>query len=147
MPSFYGRTGIDITNTLSENLEHLASRVRGVAIEAVLAGAEPIKQAAYDNANVSRGILGHGVNGEHMRDEIKVTVTESGNVISGRVQIDMGIIPYAAHQEFGPRGNAFMRRAFDEKRDEAHKIMGSVFSAALGSDGKVRTQVRFRRYA
>lgn len=147
MANFYGRAGIDITNTLSESLEHLAFGVRAAAIQAVLAGAEIVRAQAYMNANVSQGISGHGINGEHMRDEIRISTQTVGNVISGRVQIDMGIIPYAAHQEFGPHGNAFMRRAFDEKRDEAHAVMGSVFSASLGLDGKVRTQVRFRRYA
>lgn len=147
MANFYGRTGIDIANTLSDNLEHLAFSVRAAAIQAVLAGAEVIREQAYINANVSNGINGHGVNGEHMRDEIRITTTTVGTVISGRVQIDMSVIPYAAHQEFGPRGNAFMRRAFDERRDDAHRVMGEVFSARLGADGKVKTQVRFRRFA
>lgn len=147
MAGFYGRTGVDFTNTLTPGLESLALQVRPAAIEAATAGAEIIRQRAYENANVSAGVAGHGVGGAHMRDEIRVEVREAEFTISARIAIDMRIIPYAAHQEFGPHGNAFMRRAIDETRDDVHAVIKSTFTASLGAKGKFKTAVRFRSIA
>jgi Bacteriophage protein of unknown function (DUF646). len=147
MAGFYGRTGIEFTDTLTANLERLEAVIRPLAIEAVTEGAELIRAQAYLNANVSPGIRGNGVNGEHMRDEIKVEVREKPNGVDARIAIDMDIIPYAAHQEFGARGNAFLSRAVDSMRDAAHERMRTVFSAGLDSNGKFKSAVRFRRYA
>lgn len=144
MAGFYGRTGVDFTNTLTEGLEAFAANLRPAAIEAAGAGAEIIRQRSYENANVSSGVSGHGVNGEHMRDEIRVEIREYPLTVSARIAIDMGIIPYAVHQEFGPHGNGFMRRAIDETRDEVHDAIKVTFVTSLGANAKVRTAVRFR---
>jgi hypothetical protein len=147
MAGFYGRTGIELEGDLITNLETLAAKVRPAALAAVQEGAEIIRAAAYNNANVSPGFIGNGVNGEHMRDEIKVVPYEYPTSVSARIQIDMSIIPYAAHQEFGPHGNAFLRRAIDESRSDVYDRIRTVFSAAIGADGKFRTAVRIRRFA
>lgn len=145
MAGFYGRTGIEFTGDLLENLERLQTEVRPAAIAAVTQAAEIIQAKAYAYANVSAGVQGHGVNGEHMRDEIKIETREYPVSVSARIGIDMSVIPYAAHQEFGPRGNRFLTRAVDESRDECHAVLREVFSASLGADGKIRTAVRLRR--
>lgn len=147
MANFYGRTGIEVKGDLVERLQDLASGVRDAASAAVAAGGEVIRKQAYDYANVSPGVEGHGVGGAHMRDEIKVDLYQYETGVSARIWIDMGIIPYAAHQEFGPHGNAFMRRAIDDTRDQVHESIRSTFSAAIGEGGKYSTKVRFRRYA
>lgn len=147
MAGFYGRTGIEFTNTLGEGLARVEAVIRPAAIAAVTAAAAPIILAAYDKANVSAGEKGHGVNGEHMRDEIKATVFEYENGVSARIGIDMSIIPYAAHQEFGVRGKPFLRPAIDENRDEAHRIMAAVMREHLADARNIRTKVRFRAFA
>lgn len=147
MANFYGRAGITLSGDLAENLKDLSSSVRAAAIAAALAGGEVIRARAYDNANVSKGESGHGINGEHMRDEIHVSMRENRDEISAIVGIDLAIIPYAPHQEFGPHGNAFMRRAIDETREEVHETVRSTFTAAMGANGKIKTAVRFRSRA
>lgn len=148
MAGFFGRAGIELRDTLTANLEALPARIRAAAEAAVLAGGEVIRAAAYDNANVSPGVVGNGVGGEHMRDEIKVVMGERTHEIFAFIRIDMSIIPYAAHQEFGDRGNGFMRRAVDENRQEVHAVMGEVMKAALGGESvPLSTLVRFRRIA
>lgn len=146
MAGFYGRTGIEFTDTLTDGLANFASVVRPAAIQAVSAAAEAIRSKAYDYANVSPGVTGHGVGGQHMRDEIKVEVRETPTSVSARIAIDMSIIPYAAHQEFGERGNRFMTRAVDDTRQDAHDIMREHVRSVFGAT-KVKTAVRFRRIA
>lgn len=146
MAGFYGRTGIEFKDTLTDGLAQLALKVGPAAEAAVAEAGELIRGLAYINANVSPGILGNGAGGEHMRDEIKVEVRRMDNGVSARIGIDMSIIPYAAHQEFGPHGNRFLSRAIDEGRQEAHQIMRMVFSASI-KDGKFSTQVRMRNIA
>lgn len=147
MAGFYGRTGIEFKGNLATNLENLSKSIRSLAMEAVLEGGEIIRAAAYNNANVSPGVRGHGRDGEHMRDELKVTAIEYPAGVSARIGIDMAVIPYAAHQEFGPRGNAFLARAIDETRGDVRETMGAIIKAGLGADGKVAIKVRFRKYA
>ena len=147
MAGFYGRTGIEFKDTLTENLTRLSLLVRPMATEAVTEAAEIIRTRAFMYANVSPGVLGHGIHGEHMRDELKIDVRDTPTGVSARIQIDMGIIPYAAHQEFGPHGNRFLSRAIDESRAECHATIRQVFSAGISANGQFSSQVRFRGIA
>lgn len=145
--SFYGKVGIEITDDLSKGLEFLVPAIQEAALMAVEAGGEIIRESAYAKANVSPGVYGHGAHGEHMRDEIKVTaqMTEQGAV--GRVQIDMSIIPYAAHQEFGARGKPFLRPAIDETREQVRETMRNIISHQVMSGFKMSTTVKKRNIA
>lgn len=147
MRNFYGRAGVEVRDTLSDGLESLSARVRMLARDAAMEGGHIIRVRAYENANVSAGVMGYGVHGEHMRDEIKVTLVDYPTSVSAKVGIDLSIIPYAPHQEFGPHGNAFMSRAVDETRQEVHQRMGEVMAEGLRGSLVARTAVRFRRFA
>lgn len=148
MAGFYGRTGIEFKDGLTDNLVKLEYTIRPAATRAVLEAAQLIAEAAYQYANVSPGVKGHGRNGEHMRDEIKVVEYQKDYEVTARIQIDTDIIPYAPHQEFGPRGNGFMRRAMDENRAAAHEIQKRVMLEELGLSSKeFASKVRFRAVA
>ncbi len=72
MAGFYGRTSIDVRDTLSTGLLGAGVAARELAIQACTQAAAIIAERAYQNANVSPGVLGHGIHGEHMRDEIRL---------------------------------------------------------------------------
>lgn len=143
MRSFYGRTGIEFRDEITENLVRLSKRVREEARNAVLMAAGIVQEKAHDYANVSPGETGNAVDGTHMRDNVEIGVIETPTAIEARIGIDLSIVPYAPHQEFGPHGNAFLRRAMDDSRDECHEIMQSVLIDGV----EPHTLVRFRRYA
>lgn len=145
MPNFYGRMGIQFTDTMSAVFDELADATLAICTEAVLEAGEIIRAAAFEKANVSKGVRGHGRDGEHMRDEIKVTVYEYESGVSARIGIDLSVIPYAPHQEFGPRGKPFLRPAIDENREACHEKMREVLADGLIHGA--RTKVRFRSYA
>ena len=145
--SFYGRVGVDVEDSLSEGLDVLESVIRAAAAKAVLKAAEPIRQRAHDLANVSNREVGHARDGRHMRDCIDITVTETASGASARIGIDIGNVPYAAHQEFGPHGKPFLRPAIDEGRSEAHGAMAASLREDIGEALAARTAVRFRKFA
>jgi hypothetical protein len=141
--SFSGRSGIDITNTIGEGSKRLQAEMRKRVLLAVSAGAGLIQHHAASNANVSPHAVGHAKDGRHMRDCIDVEVKELPMVVEAKISIDLLNVPYAVHQEFGPHGNAFMRRAVDETRPEVHGIMQSAIDGTLAEDSP--TFVRFRK--
>lgn len=143
MPSgFYGRVGI--VDTITPAMEELADNLAEAAKKAVLAGAEVIAQKARQNANRSPGVAGHGTDGSHMADNIRVEeVDKPGYEANARIYVPPEIIPYAVHQEFGPTGNRFMSRAVDEGREEANEAMQASLEEDAASG--FRTHVRFRR--
>lgn len=149
MRNFNARAGVDIRETISDGMDTLRYSIAAAIDAAVRAGGEVIRQRAYENANVSPGILGNGVDGSHMRDNYKVEVLHQEHGSQAKIGIDLSIIPYAPHQEFGPHGNAPLRRAIDETRSEVHAKMRDVFRETLGPGESVRfgTAVRFRRFA
>lgn len=132
--SFYGRSGIDFRNTVPEGVERLKGRLRAAMVQAVEEAGELVRSRAYDNANVKTG---------HMRENIEVHVVESNSIVEARVGVDLSVVPYAHHQEFGPHGNAFLRRAFDESRAECHDIMRSALDDTKLEDASML--VRFVR--
>jgi hypothetical protein len=137
--TFYTKNGIAFSDEITDNLVKLRGAVRQRVRDGVLLAAGLIQSKAYDNANVSAGVRGHAVDGSHMRDNIAVHLVETPTQVEARVGIDLSIVPYAPHQEFGPNGNSFMRRAIDESRDECHEIMQSI--VVDGADA--RSFVRF----
>jgi HK97 gp10 family phage protein len=141
--SFYGRTGLEFKDDLTGKLLKLKGEIRARAREAVLAAGDMIAQRAYDKANVSPRVIGHAVDGRHMRDCIEVIIIEDPHQVSAKIGIDISNVPYAPHQEFGSRGKPFLRPAIDESREEAHQIMRSV----LIDGAEPRSLVRFRRFA
>lgn len=145
MAGFFGRTGVTITDNTGVVLPLFAAAAERAAME----GGEIVRADAYERANVSPGVAGNGVGGAHMRDEIKVSPInprEGGTEITVRIGIDMAIIPYAHHQEFGSRGKPFLRPAIDENREAVRQRMREVMREELGG-ARVGTLVRFRRFA
>ncbi len=145
--SFYGRTGVDFRDTLSEGLSNLSPLIVEAARVAVVDGAEIIRNRAHDLANVSPREIGHAYDGRHMRDTIEIAVMDSPNGVSARIFIDLGNVPYAVHQEFGPNGKPFMRPAIDETREEVHQVMAQSIRDNMAGGFNLGTQVRFRRFA
>lgn len=132
--AFYGRSGIDFRNTIPDGVERLKGKLRANMIRAVEEAGELVRSRAYDNANVKTG---------HMRENIETHVVEHNGIVEARVGVDLAVVPYAHHQEFGPHGNAFLRRAFDESRAECHEIMRSALDDTAIEDSS--TLVRFVR--
>jgi hypothetical protein len=148
MPSFYGRLGIEFKETITAGLEEAGHDVYAVCDVALFEAGEIVRASAYEKANVSKGVLGHGRGGEHMRDEIKVSDPyEYPTGVSVRIGVDLNIIPYAAHQEFRPEphGKPYLRPAIDETRQQCHDMIQQVLSDFVVHGG--RTKVRFRRFA
>lgn len=148
MPNFYGRLGIRFDTSIMDALDALPELFHETLEWIVMEAAEPIALHAYSLANVSPKPVGHGVHGEHMRDMIELTPYVYPDGVSVRIGIDLSIIPYAAHQEFGPRGKPFLRPAIDEGREQAHQTMKILLSEELPAIARnTRSKVRFRRYA
>ena len=145
--SFYTRVGVEIRDDLSGRLEMLKGPIREASKLALEAAGEVIRQRAYELANVSPGILGHGLNGAHMRDEIRVQVKETDQGAVGRVGIDLAVIPYAPHQEFGPNGKPFLRPATDETREEVRQIMRDIIATQVMEGFKIGTSIKKRNIA
>ncbi|SRR5229473_2671606 len=145
--SFYGRTGVDFRDTLSDGLSSLSPLIIEASRVAVVDGAEIIRNHAHDLANVSPREIGHAYDGRHMRDTIEIAVIDQPNGVSARIFIDLGNVPYAVHQEFGPNGKPFMRPAIDETREEVHQVMAQSIRDNMAGGFNLGTQVRFRRFA
>lgn len=139
---FYGRTGVDIKNTIPDGVAKLKAVLARRIEAAVKEGGALIAERAYDKANVSAG-PGHALDGGHMRDHIEVHVRKTETTVEARIGIDMSLVPYAHHQEFGPRGKPFLRPAMDESRAEVHDIMQSAMDGTLAEDSS--SFVRFNR--
>lgn len=145
---FYGRTGIQIKDDLSGNLEFLKSYVQEAAVAAVVRGAKIVQERAKEIAPVSPGLRGHGTDGSHMVDHIDVEIYHDPPGANARVGVfRTDIIPYAAHVEFGVNGRPFLRPAVDETREEVHQAMAEEFGQQLAEGFDVRTAVRFRGVA
>lgn len=140
---FYGRTGVDFRNTIPEGVEKLKAVLRKRIEQAVLEAGNVVAERAYDLANVSAGAAGHAADGSHMRDNIAVHIVKGATTVEARIGIDMSIVPYAHHQEFGPRGKPFLRPAMDESRSEVHDIMQGALDGTVAEDSS--SFVRFNR--
>lgn len=142
---FYGKTGVEFSNTLLQGTDELKARLRKRIETALLVGAEIVRERAYELANVSPGEVGNARDGRHMRDCIDIELRDDGTSITTKIGIDMSNVPYAAHQEFGARGKPFLRPAIDESRSEIRDLMQGVLDGTVAEDASV--MVRFRRFA
>lgn len=153
MRSFYGRTGISVQDVVEDKFSLLAHVVPIAAERAAIAGAEVIQERAFDLCPVSKGVIGNGTDGSHMRDNIRVElIPQAGDTASARIFVPLSIHPYAPHQEFGANGTPFLRPAIDETRDEVKRTMAETFRAELQAGAGVvgvstKQSVRFRRFA
>lgn len=145
---FYGRTGVNVRDTLTSGLDELKGKVRQAAQEAALAMAAVVQARAIELCPISPG-KGHGADGSHMVEHIDVQLQDSsGSTISARVGVfRTDIINYAPHVEFGPNKRPFLRPAIDETRQEAHDVGRRVFLQSLTGVVEFKTAVRFRGIA
>jgi HK97 gp10 family phage protein len=141
---FFTRIGVGVTDTLGPGLEAFAALIRQQAMYAVMEAGEHIRALAWGYANVSPGIVGNATDGSHMRDNINVTPFLTDNGAAARIGIDLSVVPYAHHQEFGPRGKPFMRPALDESRELVREIMAARLREVF-DDANVKLFTRFYR--
>jgi hypothetical protein len=141
---FFTRIGVGYSDTLSPGLEAFGDMIRQQCMYAVMEAGEYIRSLAWGYANVSPGVIGNATDGSHMRDNINVTpfLTDSG--AAAKIGIDLAIVPYAHHQEFGPRGKPFMRPALDESRDYIRELMAARLREVF-EDGHAKVFTRFYR--
>lgn len=131
MPSFYGRMTFNFTDTITEMFLAMEARIDAACLEAIAAAGEVVRESAYSKANVSAKPRGGGINGEHMRDEIKVAAFPTEFGVAATVGIDLSVIPYAEHQEFGIHGKPFLRPALDENIETCHEVIREHLAASL----------------
>lgn len=142
---FFTRIGISYDDRATQNLAFVHGAVRMSAFNAVEEVCEFIRASAWSKANVSKGERGNARDGTHMRDNIAVSVEETKSGVVGKIGIDLDNVPYAHHQEFGPRGKPFMRPALDEGRSFAREMLAGRMREALGVQSRVRPFTRFYR--
>lgn len=140
----YGRTGIDLKDTLTEGLESLATKAEYAMGLAVYAGAVPIQRRAIELCPRSAREPGHGRDGSHIQDKIEIEVVTEINRAYAKIGVfDVANNPYAPHIEFGDRGTPFIRPAIDETREESRAAMAEVMRDELSGHG-YRASVRFK---
>lgn len=148
MAGFYGRTGIEVRDTLTGGMERLRSYIQEAMYVSAMAGAEVVQGRAKELCPVSAGLRGNCTDGSHMVDHIDIEIYRQAQGVSARIGVfDTSICNYAPHVEFGMHGRPFLRPAVDETRDQAHQVMQQTFNEQLMEGFDVHTAVRFRRFA
>jgi hypothetical protein len=142
--NFYGKTGIEIKDGLSDGLQSLATKARHVTEVAAYAGAVIVQRRAVELCPRSPGESGNGRDGSHIQDKIDIRIVQEPAGAYAKIGVfDVANNPYGPHLEFGDRGRPFMRPAIDETREEVHQEMRRVVAEELGSL-PIRSQVRFK---
>ena len=124
--------GFTVEVELKERFTELIDLITGEFIERIVRrDAEKIKTAAQANAPYRTGWL-------HDHIEVRSAVTSTDAIVE--VGVDLAVVPYAAHQEFGTvnhPAHPYLRPAIDEKEPFLLRSIGEgvrlEIKKALGS--------------